>query len=63
MEWISVKDRLPDYNQKVIVFKTYHNTTEFTTRLSTDESGENWDTDYKHYITHWMPEPPNPLTD
>ena len=60
MEWISVKDRLPDKENEVLVF-------EFRGDVSMAYiSGYEWrnfESDFKmdsSYITHWMPLPEPP---
>ena len=77
MEWISVKDRLPEYDVPVLVIsKTYPN--EVTTAVLRYEDGWHWeqyagygflsdkdcyefDDDYQY--THWMPLPTPPKED
>lgn len=74
-EWISVKDRLPDPNEKVIVYNAENDGTFFARRLVS--RFEWWDWVTKEYInwrwlpygytnimlesvTHWMPLPKPP---
>jgi len=58
--WISVKDRLPDYSNQVIVFKEHHKAIEIANRTHTSSKGDFWSCEYGHYITHWMPLPNPP---
>jgi len=60
--WISVKDRLPEYNVSVL---TTHKDSSVLIgwRASTNSRGENWKigVDCKpNSITHWMPLPEPP---
>jgi hypothetical protein len=74
-EWISVKDRLPNPNEKVIVYNAENDGTFFARRLVS--RFEWWDSVTKEYInwrwlpygytnimldavTHWMPLPEPP---
>ena len=65
MEWISTKDRLPKYGERVLVWNSIEWETgavdeeaRIAIRTHTNENGENWDvaTD----VTHWMPLPEPP---
>jgi len=65
MEWISVKDRLPEYKKRVILYApSYSGRPIFEGILKqTDESGNVWEDAEKFIrtsITHWqsLPEPP-----
>lgn len=68
MEWISVKDRLPDYGERVLVNILWNKKQQFQEvewLRSVEETGIgtiiNWAGEYPHgEITHWMslPEPP-----
>jgi hypothetical protein len=60
--WIDVKDELPKYNQRVLLYKTYHDVIEIGIRLKTDKSGEYYSCEYSHYVTHWQPLPKPPKT-
>ena len=68
-EWVSVKDRLPDYDDYVIW--CYENGSMFFECIDKD-----WDSEYLTYfldgsghkessgtITHWMPKPEYPVND
>lgn len=52
MEWISVKDKLPDYYEEEVI--TY-SPTDGVELVST-----NWLFNYENDITHWMPLPEPP---
>ena len=61
MKWISVKDRLPENNDEVIVIINYNNVyyRPFTSVFLVDSGFTG--SDASENITHWMPlpEPPN----
>jgi hypothetical protein len=63
--WISVKDRLPDKNEKVVVSIKHGNKSVCVTGFL-DGSGNGWQVDWDpedpsfEAITHWMPIPPLP---
>ena len=70
MNWISVKDRLPEYNQIVNVKYEFIESIDVTSAIlkRTDVNGHHWyylndegGINKTHLITHWMPlpEPPN----
>lgn len=67
--WISVKEKVPEYLQNVLIYIKRPHEKEgrivFGHRVSTDASGHMWSIDYSHYITHWMPlpEPPREYVD
>lgn len=64
-EWISVKDRLPERDQKVLVYDAgdeteihvYHLREDLDGLYWDDESG--WAVDFEN-VTHWMPLPEPP---
>jgi len=62
MEWISVKDRLPDCNDKVLVYDDYLERVlpaEFNRVF--EDIYDNCESFITHrYITHWMPLPEPP---
>lgn len=63
-EWISVKQEVPEYGKRVLLYmkaptwgdKQIH----IGCRTHTDQSGDHWNVDYGHYISHWMPLPEPP---
>lgn len=74
-EWISVKDRLPDPDEKVIVYNAENEGTFFARRIESDF--ECWDAVTREFVnwrwipygytcitlesvTHWMPLPKPP---
>ena len=70
-DWISVKDKLPEFNKEVLVMKTngfglgeFISKTEFgeSFRKARDCGGLEWFTDYTDmkFITHWIPLPEKP---
>lgn len=59
MEWISVKDRLPDGNVRVIVFRPCMEDTD----VGPISVQWGWTCNKKHKdVTHWMPTPEPPET-
>lgn len=71
-EWISVKDKLPKYHERVLVCQVRWSVYGIDTReinmgqrVSTSSNGERWclekSSDRLYKPTHWMPlpEPPN----
>ncbi|MGD2072526.1 MAG: DUF551 domain-containing protein [Candidatus Thorarchaeota archaeon] len=70
-EWISVKNKLPEYDQRVLI---YNETNEYNKkigrdiicghRVCTNKKGEIWISDVRGYncmpVTHWMPLPDPP---
>lgn len=59
MQWISVKDRLPEIGQQILIYDKYG-----------IELGSLYDTDsfcgnsrYNEKVTHWMPLPQSPKID
>lgn len=65
MEWISVKDRLPDYDTECLVGCKDAKTiiADLTAMTSTKTGLPIWQTAegyFKHHITHWMPLPEPP---
>jgi hypothetical protein len=72
MEWISVKERLPEYGEQVLLqIKTWRvywcdiKSIAIGSRLSTNSSGENWSMygsscSDRSSVTHWMPLPKLP---
>lgn len=57
MEWIPVTERLPEQNGKYLAFALKEENT-------MDFYDEHWmlcGTDYRHYVTHWMPLPKPPV--
>lgn len=64
IEWISVKEKVPEYGKRVLLYmkapawgdKQIH----IGCRTNTDASGDHWNVDYGHYISHWMPLPELP---
>lgn len=68
MKWISVKDRLPNKNQKVLIFLdgySHRNHIDLVSFIGINGSYYFWDADEYGYeeneVTHWMelPKPPN----
>lgn len=65
-EWICVGDKLPNYNQRVLVVYPWNGEADEITiacRLSTDANGECWsnlDDKRKYSVTAWMPLPIKP---
>lgn len=74
MEWISVKDRLPETDGRCIVYKRYDwerggtgghffviEILSFNTHYQCwdDEDGDDYNCDIEK-VTHWMPLPPAP---
>lgn len=67
MDWISVKDRLPEVDSRVLWQGAFSDEYKFTGRLR--RNGE-WEyisvvADVEHClsdVTHWMPLPPPPTT-
>lgn len=68
MEWISCKDRLPEYQERVLInaFKSYENGHEdymvdIADRRFTNKDGHYWmninDSLRPWIVTHWMPLP------
>jgi uncharacterized protein DUF551 len=55
-QWISVKDRLPEKEKKVLVYAKYFE----TTQDSLTKYGDWLDSDPQANITHWMPLPEPP---
>ena len=57
MEWISVKDRLPNQDDSVLCYSNgYCDVVIYHDGL--------WDADrngYRENVTHWMPLPPKPI--
>ena len=66
MEWISVKDRLPELDEPVLVFskgdyKLSALCKEIPTFEETFKAFDYWeDIDELHHVTHWMPLPEPP---
>ena len=61
-EWISVKDRLPEKGEEVLVFDTRENWTGFAW-LRPDETWTSLGFDFPFdlgEVTHWMPLPQSP---
>lgn len=64
-KWISVKDRLPEEGQKVIVFDNEYKTVdtyEFEDSKFLYRDSYHTD-DYTNFVTHWMPLPKPPIND
>ena len=59
MEWISVKDRLPEIGVDVLTCEV---TQHYTAYEVMDWDGDYWHNEYGHDPTHWqpLPEPPKP---
>lgn len=59
-KWISVKEKMPEFDERVLVYKKQHKKIEISHVYSLDKRGYNWTCDYGHYVTHWqyLPEPP-----
>lgn len=61
-EWISVEERLPEYDEKVLIWTG--RTTVRGYRSHTDKQGEhyklNWPSNDAANVTHWMPLPEPP---
>jgi hypothetical protein len=61
VEWISVKDRLPEKGTYVL---TYDGLDMNLARFTGEDSKYYWDCDtygmYDYDVTHWMPLPPPP---
>lgn len=65
MNWISVKDRLPELNIHVLVCFTGTMTGNKLMKVDYTLQYHNNDVEWKHTsggITHWMPLPEPPLT-
>ena len=62
-EWISVKDKLPEYSGRYLVIRRDKHNGSTSTAIETYikcKVGEWWSNDYVYNVTHWMslPEPP-----
>jgi predicted RNA-binding Zn-ribbon protein involved in translation (DUF1610 family) len=58
--WISVHDRLPQYNTKVMLLLkgvAPDAWIEFGSRQYTDHNGEHYSVNFSHKVTHWQPLP------
>lgn len=66
MDWISVKDRLPEKNKSVIGWYKDNPFSNFCVEI-VSWNGKGWVCTYgKHYVTavsHWLPLPPPPKED
>ncbi len=61
MEWISVKDRMPEPNVKVLTCATYGaGNKEIGTSFTTTRFPDVFDSFLGDRITHWMPLPEPP---
>ena len=65
MEWISVNNRLPEYEEVVFLYlPDWANKIQKGFRLKTTKLGEHWNTEIKpdmpNNVTHWMPLPEPP---
>ena len=66
-DWISVKNRLPDWYTWVLGYATFYKLPLGIRRVETGKSKDDWQWDFSHYvglhdctITHWMPIPEPP---
>ena len=57
MEWISVKDHLPESDVPVLL---YHHPYIGVDMRTNPKDGNIWSSTSKESVTHWMPLPPNP---
>lgn len=59
-EWNSIEDRLPAYNERVLLWVYDQSAINVGHRTRTDSSGEHWSVSCEDLITHWMciPDPP-----
>ena len=63
VEWISVKDRLPEEKERVLVFLKNNTHTKGYTRIDTDRLIKgNW-IRWSSCVTHWMPFPELPKSE
>lgn len=68
MEWISVKDRLPEPSYILVWAPEYQNQAMVAMYTETKDGLGFWDFDewndnsIEEYVTHWMPLPAPPLT-
>ena len=65
MNWISVKDKLPEYSISVLVYQRKHNIC-VAWRLCTSAEGEIWSSEESDFeahsdVTHWMVLPEAPI--
>jgi hypothetical protein len=60
-EWIPVDEKLPPWEEDVLVWFGYHVRYEITRLKFQDRRGWHWDSEYSHHITHWMPLPDPPM--
>lgn len=72
MEWINIEDKLPEYQERVLIsaYKGYENGSEdhcvdIADRRFTNKDGHHWmnspDTLKGWIVTHWMPLPEPPI--
>ena len=65
MEWISVKDRLPEFSKEILFYCSSEKMNKFRLGAFYRHSHKfisDGDKYYKHEVSHWMsPEPPNKL--
>ena len=59
-QWISVKDRLPEEKERVLVFLKRGNRTKGYTEIDTDRLIKRIWVRWGSYVTHWMPLPEPP---
>lgn len=61
-KWISVKERLPRYAERVILYDSNHRVIYTGIRESTGANGEVFTEtmEYSRRVTHWMPLPEPP---
>ena len=59
-EWISVKDRLPDEGEAVLVFSSYWCSNSFVATLIRGEWKASSILSRPDLVTHWMPLPEPP---
>jgi hypothetical protein len=59
MQWISVKDKLPELNQHVLIAVKF-NRSICIDYISFPKDGNLWTLTDKEWITHWLPLPELP---
>lgn len=66
MMWISVNDRMPNIDQKVLILIDVGENIERGEYLGNGNFKGNWcerrGKSHCYKVTHWMPLPPNPIT-
>lgn len=62
-EWISVKDRLPENDERVLVCLNNVASAMCNGKIDTDRFLKNGWVRWNKYVTHWMPLPEPPKED